>query len=301
MERADRESRSKAIRTLQCFPRVNVKRVKFDDSGAAQVMQAYHANEPLLVRGQLTSSQVGRLHSEWDEYVQKRGHLKYKTAGHKKKCPLSTVWNSDMRLESGVHDRDPNPVKDWLQRSVSGSVAREVLVHRQSWIDGIAKRLNVSERAVDVRRGLRRSERLRRPSFITGRISDGGGPTHFDDYHNLAMVITGHKIFYTAKHGNFCSRDIRGQFENERLGVNPYNSVACAPGQSESHMDHTHVSEWAVADMRSGDILFLPAGHWHWVWSTEKTVMTNSWVSDHCHTAGTCVCCTAGSSVRDDD
>ena len=41
---------------------------------------------------------------------------------------------------------------------------------------------------------------LRRPAFAAGLIEPGGGPAHFDQYNNVALVLCGKKRFFIAPH-----------------------------------------------------------------------------------------------------
>ena len=117
---------------------------------------------------------------------------------------------------------------------------------------------------------------MRHPAFVTGRISDGAGSTHYDDYHNFALMAVGCKVFYISKSTGGSPVDIavvHGE-EHERRGVNPYNSTAFAP---LGCLQHVSPDEWTVAVLEPGDVLYLPKGDWHWVYSDPNAVMTNVW------------------------
>jgi hypothetical protein len=116
-------------------------------------------------------------------------------------------------------------------------------------------------------------------AFIAGDIEPGGGPSHYDSYDNLALVLTGHKIFYHATPEALERVDMCGK-QNERLGANPFDNLAF---NSPVYKLHTHNASgvalagvWKVAVLEAGDILFLPHRWWHsWVWSEPHTIMTN--------------------------
>ena len=106
---------------------------------------------------------------------------------------------------------------------------------------------------------------LQRPSFVTGTILSGGGPTHYDDYHSIVLLLAGEKTFHIAPPHSFDGRYGKGK-KNERLDKTPFD-------------DSCHL--WRRADLRAGDVLFLPAGWWHYVSSTPHCIMTNIWIKMH--------------------
>ena len=80
----------------------------------------------------------------------------------------------------------------------------------------------------------------------------------------------------------------RGAF-NERLGVNPFDDIKYNRTSSGALLGELDIcgddgspfaGQWHLAALEAGDVLILPAYHWHWVWSVPHTVMTNVWV--HC-------------------
>ena len=160
-----------------------------------------------------------------------------------------------------------NAVRTWLSSAPAGSSVHQLyLVQRQ--LDAFAADLSVDRSTT------------RYPSFVTGQVTDGGGTTHFDEYSNFALVITGRKTFYIARsHSNspINLATVRGKDTHERRGVNPYNALAFAPLRQ---LDEVPAGLWSVADLHPGDILYLPYGDWHWVYSTPHAVMTNVWVID---------------------
>jgi|TARA_B110000046_G_scaffold8412_1_gene8574 ribosomal protein L16 Arg81 hydroxylase len=124
--------------------------------------------------------------------------------------------------------------------------------------------------------------KVEHPAFVNGASDKGkepcGGPTHFDDYNNFALVVCGSKKFYVAAHSTFKNMPIRGMESNQRLGVNPFNACTFAPMGSPFAVDETKINEWAYASLQSGDILYVPKTYWHWVQSTPRTIMTNDWI-----------------------
>ena len=263
--------------------------VKTDERANRLVMEAYRTGRPLILRCPLTEQENKQLYDEWREYVcsDKR---EYPTQGRGPRT-LYDIWTSDLgiRHEGGLKDTTVgrkrkrssvelalNPVRDWLEHASRDrdSIGR-ILWRRQLWIDGLAERIKRLE--LKKHQDNEDAKSVRHPSFIAGRIKPGGGPTHYDEYQNLALLVMGQKTFYTAEHDKFVDQPIRGNEANERLGVNPFNSTEYVIGNSSLSLDRVDACNWMVGSLTPGDILFLPRSFWHWVWSQPKTIMTNDW------------------------
>ena len=157
-------------------------------------------------------------------------------------------------MEVGLKNKErgaSNPVTKWLQqrRRAEPSLA-------------LAGRLLAQLRSV-LSKARGRSKMLE-PAFVAGSVRPGGGPTHFDDYDNLALVLVGGKTFYVAPPSTFRDSPRLGK-SNERKGVSPHDRLTSDRNQ------------WQVAHLQAGDILYLPKGWWHYVDSIPQTVMTNVW------------------------
>ena len=235
---------------------------RLDTSTIRSLMEAVREMRPLVLRRAYpVNNEVTR---SWVSYVQGSVVDRFTTYRHGPQT-LHCVWNSDagIRLEAGVQQCEVNPVRAWLDVAPPGSGTHELrCVQRQ--LDSIAARLRPAE--------------VRYPAFVTGKLQAGGGPTHYDEYENFAMMVCGSKTFYLAEPDALSNLPVRGQRTNERLGANPFNRVSLAPGSSSAHLDEVAPDVWMLATINPGDILYLPLGYWHWVYSEPHTVMTNVWV-----------------------
>ena len=173
-------------------------------------------------------------------------------------CPglltLRQIWLEPRRMEVGLKIKergDGNPVIKWLQQR-----------RRAEPTLALAGRLLAQLRSV--LSGARGRSKLLEPAFVAGSVRPGGGPTHFDDYDNLALVLVGRKTFYVAPPSTFRDSPRLGK-SNERKGVSPHDRLT------------SDMSQWQVAHLQAGDILYLPKGWWHYVDSIPQKVMTNVW------------------------
>jgi hypothetical protein len=82
------------------------------------------------------------------------------------------------------------------------------------------------------------------------------------------LVLTGRKVFYIARPETFENEADwrRGGDENERLLARPLDGTA-----------KDVPADWFRAELRPGDMLYLPLDWWHAVLSDPHTVMTNVW------------------------
>jgi hypothetical protein len=208
---------------------------------------------PLVIRSALTERDAMALVDEWELFVAQDSSV-YQMADGRGKLSLSTMWSTPMRLEHDLQDTTtPNPVVTWLSSAPRGGVAARVWQLQQQ----------LEEAAVS------HGPILRRPAFATGLIPVGGGPTHFDDYNNTALVIAGRKSFFIAPPSAMGWQDgQRNGKHNERLDVNPL-----VPGL----FPEPALGQWRLADLHPGDVLYLPAGWWHYVVSESHSIMTNVW------------------------
>ena len=181
----------------------------------------------------------------------------YQMAGGKGQQTLETMWAAPWRLEHDLEDTETiNPVVAWLQDAQpEGSVAR------RAW--------NLQRHLVRIAESAGRRI-LRRPAFATGLVQAGGGPAHFDEYNNIALLLCGRERFFIAPYAAMAWKDGEQNGEpNERRDVHPL-----LPG---AHPQPS-LRQWLYADLGPGDILFLPHSWWHFVDSEPHSVMTNLWV-----------------------
>ena len=103
----------------------------------------------------------------------------------------------------------------------------------------------------------------RHPAFLHGACPPTTADTHFDGYDSLALVIMGGKTFWLLPHPLLARRPALRGFSSERRDVDPARGDRPEP--------------WQRVDLVPGDILFIPAGEWHYVLSSPHTAMTNVW------------------------
>ena len=235
----------------------------------AAIRQAQLHEKPLLIRCSLSADEAQLLEAEWCNFVgvNSRVKLQRPDAGL---MQLGTIWKSAERAETGLPDAlECNLVQNWLSGAPSGSMAAKV------W----RVQTQVNTLALLYARTLPNTPTPTYPAFIAGLIPEGGGPTHYDDYDNLAMVYCGSKTFYMAQYAQLSHLDVeegmldkdglpnplRGR-PNERLDISPLTA-------------RTDISPvWQSARLQPGDILVLPHRMWHWVYTTPHSVMGNVWV-----------------------
>ena len=232
------------------------------DAERRAVRSHMRSGVPLVIRGTLPAHKRAVLLSSWRDFVARSDDaLEYSTnqgprtdrtdggSTHTRgKLTLREVWTQPVRLESSLGSvEEPNPVHAWLCDDERVRDAR-------NWCDALGALLRSRAPAGS----------CLAPAFVTGTISPGGGPTHYDDFDSIATVLVGTKTFYVAPYDTFANSPRMGE-ENERLGVSPFDRTTSTPTQ------------WSVAELNCGDTLFLPAGYWHFVDSNPHTVMTNTW------------------------
>ena len=139
-------------------------------------------------------------------------------------------------------------IRDLLESPATRGSVRQRLQEVQSQLDAL-----VSERCRQL--GVESETK----AFIAGRIAPGGGPTHYDSYDNLALILSGCKIFYHASPRAFKQVISHGE-TNERLSVNPFDEVAL--NALVYNLD-THdcqgvalAPQWRAAVLEAGDVLF---------------------------------------------
>jgi ribosomal protein L16 Arg81 hydroxylase len=129
------------------------------------------------------------------------------------------------------------------------------------------------------------------PSFVVGAIaSTGGGPTHFDQYDSVVLLLAGEKTFYIAPPNAFershASEGARDPPEHRCLPPVTNSISTCflsaGAGAWNERLDLSPFDEdgehlWRRVDMRAGDVMFLPSGWWHFVTSSRRCLMTNIW------------------------
>ena len=223
---------------------------------------------PLVIRNLTVKGGKAEIESSWvravlhdtGSYQVNEGVKTDRADGGSAHCPglmqMRRIWSEARRMEVGLEDKEQghaNPVLAWVQRrgQVEPSLApvEQLLVQLKHILCGARKRSTIRE-----------------PAFVAGTIQPGGGPTHFDNYENLAVVLVGQKTFYLAEPATFRDAPRLGK-TNERLGVSPHDRLS------------SRVEQWHVAHLEVGDILYLPLGWWHFVDSIPRTVMTNTWAS----------------------
>ena len=174
---------------------------------------------------------------------------------------LVDAWRQGRRVETQLGRQDDGePVRDWLRRQPQRSPLHDAARLETSVAVLLATVLG--QRVEDATQ----TGAMLFPSFIAGCIAMmGGGPTHFDEYHNMALVLVGNKTFYILPHDAIPAVR-RGKYWNQRPPrLNPFNpEYASMP--------------WMKVTLRPGDVFYLPPFWWHYVVSAPQCVMTNVWL-----------------------
>ena len=177
-------------------------------SAETSLVAAISASRPLVLRSGLAAVDAAGLVDEWELHIA-QDITPYQMADGKGKQTLANMWDSPLRLEHDLEDTDVgNPVVAWLESAQPGNG-----VSARTW--GLQQQI---ERVVAVAG----RKILRRPAFAAGLIEPGGGPAHFDQYNNVALVLCGRKRFFIAPHE--AMRWIDGERNgerNERHDVHP--------------------------------------------------------------------------------
>ena len=86
---------------------------------------------------------------------------------------------------------------------------------------------------------------------------------HFDTYDNILWVILGRKRVWLLHRDSLprCADQATGRW-NERLDIHPTSHPSLP---------------WVYGELRSGAMLFIPCGFWHYVLSDANTLATNQW------------------------
>lgn len=249
-----------------------VKRLEYEQilgPDELQFIREHHATQtPLVLSCKASACQQAECLASWTSFVADSSpSITYSTQEHGN-LSLRKIWHSRLgvRMETSLRgEAETNAVRDWLETSTPGS-----FVHQLHTVQKQLETLATEFKS-------RRSTTVLYPSFVTGLVEEGGGTTHFDSYTNLAFVTVGCKTFYSSRsfdESPINQATLRGK-DNERRGVNPYNSASLLP--RVARLDAVPQELWSAAVLRAGDILYLPLGYWHWVHSTPHAVMTNVW------------------------
>ena len=167
-----------------CTVRRNL--VELDASNVRLLTAAYATRKAVVIKGALTEGERMAISESWDTFATAHSELTYSTYEHAKRS-LTEVWSSGlgMRMETSLREREGNPVEAWLSHAEEPAVRRLHATYKRLMQLGAA----LSEDA----------NAMRHPAFVTGRIRDGAGSTHNDDYHNFALMAVGCKVLYISK------------------------------------------------------------------------------------------------------
>ena len=242
---------------------------------------------PVLLRGAMTRGDQGRLNKAWDDFISNDTELYMTNEGPKTDGPdgssckgpqlLRTAWEKPWRVETElVKERDGDgQAKPTRSEGTYEGNAVTKFIKDPKYKNATAGVRRLHEQIAHHAEGAAgKGETSIEPTFITGKIEKGienGEPctTHQDTYENIALVIRGRKIFYVAKPSRFKSARWRGSGrENERPLARPLDTTT-----------RDKPNDWMQADLRPGDILYLPRDWWHAVLSDPHTIMTNNWTN----------------------
>jgi hypothetical protein len=240
------------------------------DEVSVMLRMAVQHREPMVIKHAAVARDSKALRDGWAHFVeQDRGSYQVnegsktdRSDGGSVHSPgllsLRLIWSEARRMEVGLSDLEGgqvNPVTRWLgNRPGDAPSVRRV------------ERLLAQLRSILLEVRGQQAE-MKEPAFVAGMIGPGGGPTHFDDYDNIAVVLVGCKTFYIAPQATFYDACLLGE-PNERLGVSPHDGLSSCADQ------------WKQERLEAGDILYLPQGWWHYVDSLPQTVMTNVWARE---------------------
>ena len=249
------------------------------DKKVIDALRAAQGQHPLVVRNAIPQEALMQIATAWEDFVANDEEEYDTNEGpstddiERTRCRgpqlLRRVWDKPWRTETNLKkkkrarrgDQD-NPVIKFLKDPKYKYATKGThLLHQR--VKRYAKKI------------AGRNSEIVEPSFVTGKIRKGvkdGDPctTHQDTYENYAMILLGRKIFYTAKPPTFEDESKwRGSGEeNERPKARPLD-----------HMAKDTPTQWRQADLRPGDLLYLPTSWWHAVLSNKHTIMTNVWTS----------------------
>ena len=210
--------------------RINNLRVK--------LQQIKKGTEPFVITKEYTFPE-----EEWDEFVRKDTGTYYsvnettKTEGAK--YSLRDVYRDKIYIQYGL--------------KTDTSLTRNPLIrfYRQ-----IRSRMHTEiEKVLSLIRGSFTIKSV--PCFINGDFSPIT-KTHYDDYHNIIILLSGSKTFYLARQGSIVNTDNKNENETDS---NP----------------HDGTSSFVKATLTPGDMLYIPLGWWHYVESEPNSIMLNFW------------------------
>ena len=245
---------------------------------------------PVLLRGAMPREDQGKIDKAWngfistdmESYATNEGPKTDSSDGSSCKGPqlLRTVWEMPWRVETELakeNDDDEQGKTVQSEQPHEGNAVTKFLTD-PTCTHGDAttgvRRLH-EQLARHARTTTGREGTTIEPTFITGKIKKGikdGDPctTHQDAYENHLIIIRGRKIFYVAEPSKFKHAKWRGSGrKNERPLARPLDTTT-----------KDKPRDWRQADLRPGDILYLPANWWHAVLSEPHTIMTNIWTHD---------------------
>ena len=94
------------------------------------------------------------------------------------------------------------------------------------------------------------------PCFINGNYSPVT-KTHYDEYHNILLLLGCTKTFYLAAQGAI------------------FHSTTGHP--NETSATPRDGSQFTKVVLRPGNVMYIPPGYWHYVESSPNSVMVNFW------------------------
>ena len=249
---------------------------------AVRALAEAQGRAPLIISGTTTRADLDLLATAWSDFVETDDETYCTNQGcpsdgpdgscNHGYCTLAEVWRQPWRIETELSTKS-RPKK--RPRSAKGSNPISKFMRTERYSQAAAGFAQLQRQLHDFAVTTAGSGcAVVRPAFITGAIArgigSGGVPcnTHRDAYHNIVLVLTGRKVFYIARPETFENEADwrRGGDENERLLARPLDGTA-----------KDVPADWFRAELRPGDMLYLPLDWWHAVLSDPHTVMTNVW------------------------
>lgn len=183
---------------------------------------------------------------EWTTFVQKDRQKYYSvnatTNTEGAKCFLKDVYKGKIYIQYGLKEDADNSI-------TNNPLIRFYTTLMQS---PMAKKIEELRLLIEAKFDIQAV-----PCFINGNYKPVT-KTHFDNYHNVILLLEGKKTFYLAKQGSIVKTKNKNANETDS---NP----------------HEGESVFVKTVLTPGDVLYIPLGWWHYVESAPNSIMLNFW------------------------
>jgi hypothetical protein len=108
------------------------------------------------------------------------------------------------------------------------------------------------------------------PEFFNPSDAKQTATAHFDEVHNVCLVVAGRKRFFIRPPQSLRQRcQARDMHGGTGLDQRAHELPGVHPGEQPD--------AWLLAELEAGDVLVLPKYWWHYVLSDSATAMINLW------------------------